>query len=95
MSWKSEVIGGATWCEICGENELIIDPHHYIHKSQCPQLKDDIRNGIRLCRFGKNDCHGKAHSAGGKKFIADWFQKNRPADKSACDNILKEFRRLE
>ena len=95
MSWKSEVIGGATWCEICGENSLIIDAHHYIHKSICPQLKDEIRNGIRLCRWGKNDCHTKAHRAGGRGFIEDWMNKNRPADKAHCDRILQEYNQIK
>jgi len=85
--WKLQIM--KPFCEVCGKTLVILDPHHYIARSQCSELRNNIRNGVCLCR----NCHNKAHQD--KKWFGDWFQKNRPADKSACDNILKEFRRLE
>ena len=82
--WGKQVCGGRCFCEICGQTLVILDPHHYKHKSTYPQLRHEIRNGICICRT----CHIKAHSAGGLKFIEDWMHKNRPADKEYCDRAI-------
>jgi len=91
--WSKQVLAGGTYCAICGISSTApyFQPHHYIHKSQSKVLREEIRNGIRVC----SACHRKAHSAGGKKFIEDWMQHNRPADKKYCDDKLAEERKIK
>lgn len=87
--WSGQVMGGGQWCEVNGETLVKLDPHHYIHKSQSVRLRDEIRNGIRVCR----KCHNQAHKD--PKWFADWMHKNRPADKKYCDDILSGERKIK
>ncbi len=80
--WKLQIMQPT--CEVCG-SRVLLDPHHYIYRSQSSELRTNIRNGVCLCRY---PCHYKAHTD--KKWFSDWMQKNRPADKAHCDNKLKE-----
>jgi len=86
--WSGQIIGGRDYCEVCGKTLVHLAPHHYIYRSQCLALRHEIRNGICICP----ECHNKAHKD--RKWIGDWMQKNRPADKKFCDNRYLEDNKI-
>jgi len=58
-NWRKQVFERDDYtCQICGKRGVELHPHHIKKRSEYPELKYDVNNGITLC----NSCHAKVHN---------------------------------
>jgi len=56
-SWRGEIVARAGGrCETCGSEKNLV-AHHVKDRLTNPELRNDLSNGVALCR----SCHNKAH----------------------------------
>lgn len=60
-SWRNEVIKEGE-CACCGGDKYL-EAHHIFSYNSYPDLRDDVSNGVALCKW----CHKKLHSYYGKE----------------------------
>lgn len=56
-SWKKQVLEENTVCACCGYDDHL-EAHHIFNYADYPELRDDVTNGVVLCKW----CHKKYHS---------------------------------
>lgn len=60
-SWRKEVLKEGV-CACCGGDKYL-EAHHIMSFNSYPHLRDDVNNGVALCKW----CHKKLHSYYGKE----------------------------
>lgn len=80
--WRAEVMAlHGEACRNCGDTHHV-EADHVIPKSQRPQFRADVRNGLPLCgAFSRNTpggCH-PAKTAGTLQFEFEWFREDQIA----------------
>lgn len=60
-SWRNEILKDGK-CACCGGDKYL-EAHHIFSYNSYPKLRDDVSNGVPLCKW----CHKKLHSYYGKE----------------------------
>ena len=60
--WREHILTRDDVCVVCGDDKKLI-VHHIFPYGLYPQLRDDVSNGVVLCKY----CHNKYHMHYGRK----------------------------